>query len=652
MASARLVKVQSHHHHISPSRQLHDAVVARTLSPPPSHRACPSPLAFLRHQQSPAMTLDYSLPRGRDLETGSPPHHGLETDPHSHLRPKIDLPEVKGRGLDPQPEPEREDPCFSSPPSQASEDHDALSDTPTKKNKRKLSSPRRRADMSDDEASVKQPKKKKKQCYPAASPAGEDEDSGIDSYKSVDDTVLDVVGGAGGAEFVESPSLEKMSVRRSTKADWVSGKKNTASSKSSAVPSSLSSSTSLSGKRTSSSSKTKSRKKSSGRNTESNRPSSSTSSRHCDADSDAHADVENHKNSSPSPHDPHLPHTVPQNFLHPMLTPAAALSFVPGLYFGHPGLHPSLSVLPPHLQRAYMAAAASAAAQSSAMAPPSATTSSSSSHTSSNGISSSSPSQAVYNGVTPSPLPPSLLPSMLYPGAAPRADTPTVLESRRRHQSSANTVDKQPSTKLSAQTSKFQRQQRQSTSSASSTSPQPQSCAPREASTSSVPPGLFHPSSHSSSSSNTTNLIPLPSEPGGAADPNDSSSSRPQSPEDLSMPGGSGGSRLSRKHRKNYKNMTRERRVEANARERTRVHTISAAFEALRRAVPSYSHNQKLSKLAILRIACSYIMSLARLGDMDYTSVSEHIGQPLNFAECVEMTTNTIQTEGRARRRH
>ena len=59
-----------------------------------------------------------------------------------------------------------------------------------------------------------------------------------------------------------------------------------------------------------------------------------------------------------------------------------------------------------------------------------------------------------------------------------------------------------------------------------------------------------------------------------------------------------------RKQRKNYKNMTRERRVEANARERTRVHAISAAFEGLRRAVPSYSYNQRLSKLAILRIAC------------------------------------------------
>ena len=112
------------------------------------------------------------------------------------------------------------------------------------------------------------------------------------------------------------------------------------------------------------------------------------------------------------------------------------------------------------------------------------------------------------------------------------------------------------------------------------------------------------------------------------------------------------GGKMSRKHRKNYKNMTRERRVEANARERTRVHTISAAFDALRRAVPSYSYNQKLSKLAILRIAGSYIMSLARLADLDYTSVSEHIGKPLDFAECVDMTTNTIQTEGRARRRH
>ena len=104
----------------------------------------------------------------------------------------------------------------------------------------------------------------------------------------------------------------------------------------------------------------------------------------------------------------------------------------------------------------------------------------------------------------------------------------------------------------------------------------------------------------------------------------------------------------SRKQRKNYKNMTRERRVEANARERSRVHTISAAFDALRQAVPSYSYNQKLSKLAILRIASSYIMALARLADMDYSQEQNS----WSFSECVDMCTRTIQTEGRARRRH
>ena len=128
--------------------------------------------------------------------------------------------------------------------------------------------------------------------------------------------------------------------------------------------------------------------------------------------------------------------------------------------------------------------------------------------------------------------------------------------------------------------------------------------------------------------------------------------SRDDSPDNLSGDdstngGGSGGG--GRKPRKNYKNMTRERRVEANARERTRVHTISAAFDALRRAVPSYSYNQKLSKLAILRIACTYIMALARLADVDCSSEPS---VPVTFADCVDLCTRTIQTEGRARRRH
>lgn len=98
---------------------------------------------------------------------------------------------------------------------------------------------------------------------------------------------------------------------------------------------------------------------------------------------------------------------------------------------------------------------------------------------------------------------------------------------------------------------------------------------------------------------------------------------------------------------RNYKGMTRQRRIEANARERSRVHTISAAFEALRRAVPAYADNQKLSKLAILRIAAAYIVALARLNEQDYS----YDQRAPSFAECIDLCTRTIQAEGKARRR-
>lgn len=99
----------------------------------------------------------------------------------------------------------------------------------------------------------------------------------------------------------------------------------------------------------------------------------------------------------------------------------------------------------------------------------------------------------------------------------------------------------------------------------------------------------------------------------------------------------------SRKEQRNYKNMTRERRIEANARERTRVHTISAAFDTLRRSIPSYSHNQKLSKLSVLRIACSYIMTLSSM-------VSDSSDVP-STSECVEIVSRTIQREGKLRKK-
>lgn len=98
---------------------------------------------------------------------------------------------------------------------------------------------------------------------------------------------------------------------------------------------------------------------------------------------------------------------------------------------------------------------------------------------------------------------------------------------------------------------------------------------------------------------------------------------------------------------RNYKNMTRERRIEANARERSRVHTISAAYETLRRAVPSYSSNQKLSKLSVLRVACSYILTLSRLAGYDY---SQDESAPA-ISSCFDAVTATIQTEGKLRKK-
>ncbi|XP_011254230.1 ras guanine nucleotide exchange factor R isoform X1 [Camponotus floridanus] len=103
---------------------------------------------------------------------------------------------------------------------------------------------------------------------------------------------------------------------------------------------------------------------------------------------------------------------------------------------------------------------------------------------------------------------------------------------------------------------------------------------------------------------------------------------------------------------RNYKNMTRERRIEANARERTRVHTISAAFDTLRHAIPAYSHNQKLSKLSVLRIACSYIMTLSKILQENNNEVmATRNNGPADLDGCVELVSRTIQTEGKLRKR-
>lgn len=55
--------------------------------------------------------------------------------------------------------------------------------------------------------------------------------------------------------------------------------------------------------------------------------------------------------------------------------------------------------------------------------------------------------------------------------------------------------------------------------------------------------------------------------------------------------------------------LSKYRRKNANARERSRMREINEAFETLRRAVPS--QDEKLTKIATLRLAMSYISALS-----------------------------------------
>ena len=98
---------------------------------------------------------------------------------------------------------------------------------------------------------------------------------------------------------------------------------------------------------------------------------------------------------------------------------------------------------------------------------------------------------------------------------------------------------------------------------------------------------------------------------------------------------------------RNYKNMTRERRVEANARERQRVHTITAAFDNLQAAIPTEDAKLKLSKLSVIKIATAYIMALSRMAGYDYTE--DQSAPPVG--EVVENCARLIDAETRAKRR-
>ena len=99
---------------------------------------------------------------------------------------------------------------------------------------------------------------------------------------------------------------------------------------------------------------------------------------------------------------------------------------------------------------------------------------------------------------------------------------------------------------------------------------------------------------------------------------------------------------------RNYKNMTRERRVEANARERQRVHTITAAFDTLQAAIPTEEKDVKLSKLSVIKIATAYIMALSRMAGHDYTE--DQSAPPVD--EVIAHCSDVIEKECRIKKRN
>lgn len=137
---------------------------------------------------------------------------------------------------------------------------------------------------------------------------------------------------------------------------------------------------------------------------------------------------------------------------------------------------------------------------------------------------------------------------------------------------------------------------------------------------------------------------PIKRDANSTSAPNDSGTKK-------SKNGSQNGKKKREKNKKgiSWRHSSRSRRLIANARERSRIHIMSEAFDSLRRAVPSYSHDQKLSKLAILRLATSYISALAHL---KHLAENDSSGNSLQlFADCVDQCTRALQTEGRAKRK-
>ncbi|XP_033127562.1 neurogenic differentiation factor 1-like [Anneissia japonica] len=104
----------------------------------------------------------------------------------------------------------------------------------------------------------------------------------------------------------------------------------------------------------------------------------------------------------------------------------------------------------------------------------------------------------------------------------------------------------------------------------------------------------------------------------------------------------------------------KQRRVKANTRERSRMHGLNLALDLLRKVVPCYSTNQKLSKIETLRLAKNYISALSeilRSGSVPDTvsfaqTLSEGLSQPTSnlVAGCMQLNPRTLLPEAKTQR--
>ncbi|EFA01973.1 helix-loop-helix protein delilah [Tribolium castaneum] len=89
--------------------------------------------------------------------------------------------------------------------------------------------------------------------------------------------------------------------------------------------------------------------------------------------------------------------------------------------------------------------------------------------------------------------------------------------------------------------------------------------------------------------------------------------------------------------------LSKYRRKNANARERSRMREINQAFEALRRAVPQmgdhlHPSNEKLTKITTLRLAMKYISALSAV-------LSNEPAQDL-LSDCSELDCFLLESDG------